>query len=109
MANLTIAHTATEFTANAITLKRGTVADIVTVGVYHNVSPNTVPLVSDFIIVDLVYAPNALADGTNIDILSLIGPRSGDVTLTAGDYQRWCLVTTATEDIIRKVDVITIL
>lgn len=42
-------------------------------------------------------------------MLSLVGPRDGDVVLTPGDYQRFVLVQTATEDIIRKTDTVTIL
>jgi hypothetical protein len=88
MANVTIPHSGTEYTANAITLKRGLVTDIITVL--------------------LVKPGDALADGSNLDILSKIGPRSGDVILAAGDWQRWCYVKTANEDILRKVDTITI-
>jgi hypothetical protein len=108
MANVTIPHSGTEYTANAITLKRGLVTDIITVGVYHTNNPNTVPVVTDFITVLLVKPGDALADGSNLDILSKIGPRSGDVILAAGDWQRWCYVKTANEDILRKVDTITI-
>ena len=50
-----------------------------------------------------------LADGQNTDVLSLIGPRDGDVELIPGDYQRWVLITTATEDKIRRVDVLEVL
>lgn len=109
MANVTIPSTGTEYTANAITLKRGLVTDIISVGVYHATNPNTVPTVANFTTVTLVYPPAPLADGTNIDILTLIGPRGGVITLAVGDWQRWCYVKTANEDIIRKVDTITII
>lgn len=106
-------HTGTEYVANQITLLRGTVANILSVGVYHNINPNTIPAVSDFITVHLAdgtsLPPDPLGETGKIDVLSLIGPRGGDVNLAAGDYQRWVCVTTATEDIIRKVDVLTIL
>ncbi|SET43687.1 hypothetical protein [Nonomuraea wenchangensis] len=108
-----IFHTATEYVANAITITRGSVADIVSVGVYHTTDPNSVPSVEDFTSVTLVDGtaaePDPLAEAGVIDVLSLIGPRNGEVELTAGDYQRFVLITTATEDIIRKVDVLTIL
>lgn len=102
---------ATEYTANELTLTRGLVSDIVYVGVYHNINPNTKPALTDFTQVTLVPGSGALAEGTKIDVLSLIGPKVGaHLNLAApGDYQRWVRVSTATEDIIRKVDVITIL
>ncbi len=101
---------ATEYTANELTLKRGDVSDIVYVGVYHNINPNTKPTLAEFTEVTLVDGTGPLADGTKIDVLSLIGPKVGaDLNLSvAGDYQRWVRVSTATEDVIRKVDVITI-
>ena len=106
---VTIPRTGTEYVANSLTFTRGTVAAIVSVGVYHTADPTVVPTVAQFTPVQLVKPGDSLADGTNIDILSLIGPRSGDVTLSAGDYQRWVLIKTATEDIIRRPDTITIL
>jgi len=105
--------TATEYVANEITLLRGSAADIVEVGVYHDEDPNNVPAVEDFTPVALVDGtaspPDPLAENGRIDVLSLVGPRDGDVELQPGDYQRWILIKTATEDIIRKVDVLTIL
>lgn len=108
-----IYRSATEYLANELTILRGSVADILTVGVHHAVDPNTIPAVADFIevtLVDGVTNPSdPLAEAGKIDVLSLIGPRAGDVTLTAGDYQRYVLVTTASEDIIRRVDTVTVL
>jgi hypothetical protein len=102
---------ATEYTANELTITRGSSADIVYVGVYHNTNPNTKPALTDFTEVTLVQPPDPLAEGTKVDVLSLIGPKAGaDLALSVpGDYQRWVRVSTATEDIIRKVDTITIL
>ncbi len=52
----------------------------------------------------------ALQEGTKIDILSLIGPTGGQVNLpVAGTYQRWVLITTAAERIIRRPDTIEVL
>lgn len=100
----------TEYVANELTFTRGTVDDIVSVGVYHTTNPATIPVVADFTTVVLVEGTGPLAEGTKIDILSLIGPRAGHVNLsTPGDYQRWTLVVTATEDIIRRPDVIEVL
>lgn len=101
----------TEWFANEITLNRGVVGDITGVGVYHNTNPNTQPTIGDFIMVTLEDGTGPLADGAKIDIMSLIGPKAGaDLDLpTVGDYQRWALVQTAQEDIIRKLDTITIL
>lgn len=102
--------TATEYIANAITITRGTVADITAVGVYHNIDPTIVPAVADFKAVQLVKPGEALAEGDNVDVLSLVGPKVGaHLSLLAGDYQRWVLVQTANEDKIRKVDVVTVL
>lgn len=99
--------TGTEYVANELTLTRGSVTDIVSVGVYHTTNPATVPTVAQFTAATLVKPGDALAEGTKIDVLSLIGPRGG-ASLAAGDYQRWVLVSTATEDIIRRPDTITI-
>ena len=101
--------TATEYTANEITLSRGTAADITGVGVFHSTDPTDVPTVAQFTMTTLVEPGDELADGNKIDVLTLVGPRAGQVNLAAGDWQRWVLVTTATEDIIRKVDVVTVL
>ena len=105
---VSIYRTATEYTANSITLTRGTPSDIVSVGVYHSTNPQTVPQVSDFVQVTLVQPGDVLAEGALVDILALIGP-DGDITLAPGDYQRWTLITTAAERIIDAVDTITIL
>lgn len=106
-------HSATEYVANSITLTRGTVADITAVGVYHDTDPSVVPAVEDFTTVTLVDGttspPDPLAEAGKVDVLSLIGPRGGDATLAPGDYQRWVLISTATEDIIRKTDTVTVL
>lgn len=102
-------HTGTEYVANEITFTRGTSSDITSVGVFHTTNAAEVPEVGDFTAVTLVTS-GALQEGTKIDVLSLIGPRAGQVNLSVpGDYQRWVLVSTATEDIIRRPDVITIL
>lgn len=101
----------TEWFANEITLLRGTVADILAVGVYHNTNPNTKPAVEDFITVTLEDGTGPLAEGGKIDIMSRIGDKVGAhwQPTVAGDYQRWCLIQTAQEDIIRKLDTVTIL
>jgi hypothetical protein len=105
---VSIYRTATEYTANAITMTRGTPADIVSVGVYHDHDPQAVPDVADFTTVKLVLPGDLLAEGSTVDILALIGP-GGDVELLPGDYQRWTLITTAVENIIDSVDTLTIL
>ena len=110
---VTLYSTGTEYTSNAITLTRGTVADITSVGVYHNVNPSTVPTIVSFTTCTLAdgtdsgSAHYALAVQGEIDV---IGPKIGaDLALAAGTWQRWILVRTAAEDIIRKVDTITVL
>jgi hypothetical protein len=114
----TLFSTATEYTANQITLTRGTESQIVSVGVAMVSNPNTVPAVSDFttvLLVGPVTTPTSpLLDGTKIDVVAKIGPGGGGVTaghfptLTPNDYQRWVLVTTADEHVIRRPDVVTI-
>jgi hypothetical protein len=114
----TLFRTATEYVANELTLTRGTVSDIVSVGVYMNTDPAIVPTVAQFTTVSLISPTTTpaspLLDGTKIDVVSKIGPGGGAVTaghfpsLTAGDYQRWVLITTADEHIIRRPDVVTI-
>lgn len=111
---VTLYSTATEYLANELTILRGTVADITAVGVFHSLDPNTVPPVASFDIVALVDGtaepPGANSEAGKIDVLSLIGPKAGaDLVLAAGDWQRFVLVQTASEDIIRKVDVIEVL
>lgn len=104
---------ATEYVANALTLARGTTADILSVGVYHSTDPNVSPTLADFTTVQLIDGVanpgNPLAEAGVIDVLSLIGPRDGDVVLAPGDWQRFVCVSTATEDVIRKVDTIEVL
>lgn len=104
----TIYGNATRFTANEITITRGTVADITAVGVFHTLDPEERPVVGDFDIVTLVQPGDPLADGTKTDILANIGPKLGaDLNLgTPGDYQRWGMVQTANEDIIEPIDVL---
>ncbi len=113
---VTLYSTGTEYTANAITLTRGTVASITSVGVYHNVNPATVPTLVSFTTctladgTDPLSANYALAVAGEIDVVALIGTKVGaDLALAAGTWQRWILVRTAAEDIIRKVDTITVL
>ncbi len=103
-----IYRTATKYAANNLTLVRGTVADITSVGVYHTTDPTVIPAVADFTLVQLVQPGDPLAEGTNLDVLSLIGT-GGDVALPPGDYQRWILWTTATEKDISRPDTLTIL
>lgn len=102
--------TATEYLANAITITRGSVADITEVGVYHTANPSYVPEEDDFTPAELIEPGDPLAQGALIDILSLIGPASPagaqHIELAAGTYQRWVLIKTVVEVIIRKVDVV---
>lgn len=101
----------TEYLANELTMTRGTPADITAVGVYHDTDPSVIPDVADFTTVTLVQAGDPLAEaGVALDVLSLIGPKAGaDDALVAGTYQRWVLVQTAAEDIIRRPDTIEVL
>lgn len=102
--------TGTEYLANALTFTRGTVADVTSVGVYHTLNPSEVPAEVDFTAATLITNPaDPLAEGDKIDVVTLIGPGTGAFeTLTVGDWQRWVMVKTANETIIRKVDVVTI-
>lgn len=102
--------TATEYLANSLTFNRGDEGDVTSVHVYHDIDPNAVPTEASFTTVQLVSPPDPLSEGTNIDVLSLIGPGVGaHLALTAGDYQRWVGVKTANEFIIRKTDTVTVL
>ncbi len=100
--------TGTEWVANEITMLRGTIADITSVAVFHTTSPNAVPTVAQFTAATKVVPGDPLAEGTKNDVASRIGARTGAIALTAGDYQRFVLLTTASEDIIRYVDTITV-
>jgi hypothetical protein len=117
--SVTLYSTATEYIANQITLTRGSVSDIVSVGIYVNTNPNTIPTVAQFTTVTLVNGTGTpplppLAVAGQIDVLTRIGPGSspippGDLaSLTAGSYQVWILIKTASEAIIRKVDTLII-
>lgn len=102
-------HTATEYLSNTLTFKRGSVDDVTMVGVFHTQNPNLIPAASDFVPVTLTRPGDSLAQNATIDVLSLIGPGAGaDMLLAPGDWQRWVLVKTDNETIIRKVDVVTI-
>jgi len=61
--------TATEYVANAITLTRGKVTDIKSVGIYANTNPNQIPTPAQFTTVLLV-------DGTGIPPLPPLAGRS---------------------------------
>lgn len=109
---VTLFSTATEYLANEVTLTRGDVSDITGVGVFHSAVAGATPDVEDFTMVYLVDDPDTdpLAEGSKIDVLSLVGPKAGsDLTLSAGTYQRWVLVQTSTENIIRSIDIVTVL
>lgn len=101
--------TETRYVANEITIVRGAVSDIVRVGVFHSIDPSEVPTPAEFTTVDLVDPPDALAEGSKIDVLSLIGPDvPADLALAAGVWQRWVLIETSTEKMIFKVDLVTV-
>lgn len=108
-----IYRTGTEYVANEVTMLRGVVGDITSTGVYLSLDPNTVPTVAEFTAVPLVLPTDPLGEAGKNDVLTLVGPRDGDVGspdgLPPGDYQQFILVTTAAEDIIRKTGVVTIL
>lgn len=111
---VTLYHTGTEYTSNALSLLRGATSDILDVGVYHSTNPAYVPQVTDFVIVTLADGttkpPSPLAVAGELDVVALIGPKTGaQLTLAAGIYQRWVLVQTGAEDIIRAVDTVTVL
>lgn len=109
----TIYSTSTEYLANQLTIVRGSVSDIVSVGVYHDVDPDAVPVVGDFTTVQLIDGvanpSDPLAEANKIDVLSLVGPKVGaDLQLTPGTYHRFVLITTADEEIIRRIDTVTV-
>lgn len=99
--------TATEYRRNALTIVDGVVGDVVAVGIALRSNPDDVPDPSgtglgEFTAVTL--------DPTGPDIVTLIGPRSGDIVPAAvGDYQVFILVRTADEDIIRRPSTLTVM
>lgn len=101
--------TATEYLANELTFTRGSIEDILSVGVYHTTDPDEVPAPEDFTTVDLVGPGDPLADGNKVDVLSLIGPKDGSHDeLAPGVHHRWVYVETASEDIIRRAGTVTV-
>lgn len=112
---VTLFTTSTVYTANELTLIRGTSADILEVLIYHNTDPNVVPAYAAMTAVQLVEAPDPLADGAKIDVLTKVGPGlaalvdPGEVTLAAGDWQRWVGIRTAAEFILASTDVVEVI
>lgn len=116
--------TETALLANALTILRGTTADLLAVYVYFG-QPNETPTFADFTTaptgaeVTLVEAPDPLAEGDLIDVASFVGPGldegavqvpAGDVAVAvAGDMQRYVAIRTASEWRIFSVDVVTFL
>lgn len=99
----------TKFFANQLTILRGTVNDIVRVGVFHSLNPAETPTPAQFTTVALVDPPDPLAEGNRIDVLALIGPDvPADLDLGVGAWQHWVLIETNTEKMIFKVDLITV-
>lgn len=108
-----IPSTGTEDTRNAVTVKVGSIDSITQAGLYHTLTPagagGPPPAVSDFQILPLIKPGDPLADGTNVDILALIGPAPGaDLVLQPGDWQVWGYLTDGRQVIIRPLDVLTI-
>lgn len=101
--------TATEYLSNALTFTRGSYNDVVRVGVYHTQDPLEIPTEGNFNDAQLVVPGDPLAQGDQVDVLSLIGPGPGaHDTLSPGDWQRWVLVQTVSEVIIRRVDTVVV-
>lgn len=97
----------TEYVRDPVTLGFGTVDDIASVGYFH-AAAGVIPTVADFTAGTLVKADtDPLWDG-KAEVVTLIGARLGAVALAAGDWQRWILITTADEDIIRASGTITV-
>ncbi len=105
---VTLYSTGTEYVMNEVTMLRGTIADVTSVGVFHTTSPNAVPTVAQFTTVTKVVPGDPLAEGTKNDVASRIGARTGAIPLAAGDWQRFVLLVTASEDLIRYVDTVTV-
>jgi hypothetical protein len=99
--------TATEYRRNSLTIVEGTVGDITAVGIALRSDPNDVPDPSG---AGLGEFTAATLDPTGPDIVTLIGPRDGDIVAPAvGDFQVFILVRTAEEDIIRKPSTLTVM
>lgn len=112
---VTLYRTATEYIAVPITLGRGKVTDITSVGMYLDSTLVAIPAVGAFttvLLVDGTIVPlPALGVSGEVDVLALVGPGAGSNfnALTTNTYQIWILVTTANEQIIRKCDTLVIL
>ena len=107
MADSDIWITATEYRRNRITINHGVVGDITAVGIALRTNPNDVPDPSGS---GLGEFTAATLDVSGPDIVTLIGPRGGDVVPSApGDFQVFVLIRTLDEDIIRKPSVLTVL
>ncbi len=100
--------TATTWLSNEVTMLRGTFADVTSCGVFHSTSPNAVPTVAQFTAATKVVPGDPLAEGTKNDVASRIGARTGAIALAAGDYQRFILLVTASEDLIFYTDTISV-
>jgi hypothetical protein len=99
--------TATEYRRNSLTINSGTIADITAVGVALRSNPNDVP---DPTGTGLGEFTAVMLDPAGPDVVTLFGPRGGDVPLTSvGDFQVFILVRTDDEDIIRRPSILTVM
>lgn len=113
--SVTLYRTATEYIAVPITLSRGKVSDISSVGMFLDSTLAVIPAVNQFTTVTLVDGTQVpvppLGVAGEIDVLALVGPGAGSnfPSLTQNTaYQIWVLITTNTETIIRKGDTLNI-
>lgn len=100
---------ATEYRRNRLLITSGFVAQITAVGIALSTDPNAVP--------DPGISPPDMGDYTPItlddtvsppEVVTLIGPRGGDINPTVGEYQVFILIRTSEEDIIRLPNTLTV-
>jgi hypothetical protein len=107
--------TGTDWVFAELTLTRGSVSDIESVGVHMDADPNARPTVAEFSPATLVDGtatyPGPLAISGRVDIAVRVGARSdvpAALQLSPGDYQMFTCVTTADEDDIRIAGTVTV-
>ena len=107
-----IPRTGTEYAWAELTLIRGTVTSATPCGIFFTALGADPPAVGVFH--DAIMVPpghEELGDGERTWVTQLVGPDSSapEITLTAGDWQMWVLVTVGNERIIRRPGILTVL
>lgn len=99
---------ATEYRRNPLDIASGSVADINAVGIALTTDPNDIPDPGG--VTDLGEFTEVTLDDTvdPPEVVTLIGPRDGDLNPDVGDWQVFILIRTDDEDIIRQPNTLTV-